>query len=62
MKHNSTHTMGAFHPAIFMLVVYAISLTMSIFICRIVFFSTHRENVTLEQAPPLKEPLAGVME
>lgn len=60
MKHNSTTTMGAFHPAIFLLVVYAISLIMSIFICRIVFFSINKENVTLEKAS-LAHPMARMV-
>ena len=37
--------MGALHPAIFLLLVYAISLTMSIFVCRIIFFSVNKDDL-----------------
>lgn len=45
MRHKSTHAMGALHPAIFLLLVYAISLTMSIFVCRIIFFSVNKDDL-----------------
>lgn len=45
MRHRSTPSMGAFHPAIFLLLVYAISLTMSIFVCRIIFFSINKDDL-----------------
>lgn len=39
MRTNSTSSMGAFHPAVFLLLVYAVSLFMSLFVCRIVYYS-----------------------
>jgi hypothetical protein len=54
MKRNSTHSLGAFHPAIFMLLVYAISLTMSIFVCRMIFYSVNGDESAFKNKISLK--------
>jgi hypothetical protein len=54
MKTTARSSFGAFHPAIFMLLVYVISLTMSIFVCRMVYYSTHSGGELLRADIPGK--------
>jgi hypothetical protein len=44
MRRNSTSSLGAFHPILFFLFVYGISLFLAIFVCRTVYNSLHDEN------------------
>jgi len=44
MRRNSTSSMGALHPIFFFLVVYGISLFLSIFVCRTVYYSINEES------------------
>lgn len=39
MRRNSTSAMGAFHPVLFFMFVYGISLFLAIFVCRTVYYS-----------------------
>ena len=39
MRRNSTSTIGAFHPILFFMLVYGISLFLAIFVCRTVYYS-----------------------
>jgi len=54
MSRNSTSTVGALHPVLFMLLVYIISVVLAFFVCRIVYFSIHggdtsSENTNIEK-------------
>ena len=39
MKRNSTPSVGALHPVLFMLLVYIISIVLAFFVCRMIYFS-----------------------
>jgi hypothetical protein len=45
MRRNSTSSsLGAFHPVLFFVFVYGISLFLAIFVCRTVYNSLHEDN------------------
>lgn len=46
MRRNSTSSMGALHPVLFFTLVYGISLVLSIFVCRTVYYSLNNDHVT----------------
>lgn len=50
MQRNST-SMGAFHPAFFMMLVYVISIVLAFFVCRMIYFSTHPSDDVAEGMP-----------
>jgi hypothetical protein len=41
MNRNLTSSVGAFHPILFFMIVYAISLFLAFFVCRTVYFTLH---------------------
>jgi hypothetical protein len=43
MRRNSTPAMGAFHPILFFMFIYGISLLLAIFVCRTVYYSLNEE-------------------
>ncbi|MFN2439213.1 MAG: hypothetical protein ABR503_08430 [Chitinophagaceae bacterium] len=45
MNRNSTSSLGAFHPIIFFIVVYGISLFLAFFVCRAVYFTIYGDEV-----------------
>jgi hypothetical protein len=47
MRRNST-SLGAFHPILFFLCVYGISLFLAIFVCRTVYNSLHDETSSIQ--------------
>lgn len=54
MNRNSTSSLGAFHPVIFFVIVYAISLFLAFFVCSTVYYTFNddaeaTENATLAQ-------------
>jgi hypothetical protein len=57
MSRKSTPSLGAFHPVLFFLFVYGISLFLAIFVCRTVYNSIHDEgsrvqlNTTIAASP-----------
>jgi hypothetical protein len=57
MRRNSTSTIGALHPVLFMLLVYIISVVLAFFVCRMIYFSIHpdqaRIETTVENAAPV---------
>jgi hypothetical protein len=57
MRRNSTSSIGALHPVLFMLLVYIISVVLAFFVCRMIYFSIHSEasssNVSIEKMEPL---------
>lgn len=44
MTRNSTSAIGAFHPIIFCVVIYGISLFMAFLVCTAIYNSTHNES------------------
>ena len=53
MRRNSTPAMGAFHPVLFFMFVYGISLFLAIFVCRTVYYSVsdHPSNSSKTAQP-----------
>lgn len=50
MNRNSTSSVGAFHPIIFFVFVYGISLFMAIFVCRAIYYGIHSAKETTVQS------------
>ena len=48
MRRNSTSSIGALHPVLFMLLVYIISVVLAFFVCRMIYFSLHNEAASSE--------------
>ena len=55
MTRNSTSTMGAFHPVIFFIVVYGISLFMALFVCNAVYNSINGSDEDVVKEAVKKE-------
>lgn len=57
MRRNSTSSIGALHPVLFMLLVYIISVVLAFFVCRIIYFSINGEannsKVDLDKTDPV---------
>lgn len=45
MRRNSTSPIGAFHPVMFFLVIYGISLFLALFVCRTVYYSINADGI-----------------
>ena len=45
MRRNSTSSLGAFHPILFFLCVYGISLFLALFVCRTVYYSINDDGI-----------------
>ena len=50
MNRNSTSSLGAFHPVIFFVIVYAISLFLAFFVCSTVYYTFNDDAATTENA------------
>lgn len=51
MSRNSTSAMGAFHPVIFFIVVYGLSIFMALFVCNAIYNSINgSDDVVREEA------------
>lgn len=50
MSRNSTSSLGAFHPVIFFVIVYAISLFLAFFVCSTVYYAFNEEPATIDHA------------
>jgi len=48
MRKNSTRSMGAFHPVLFFMLIYGISLFLAIFVCRTVYYSMNGEEASVD--------------
>lgn len=48
MSRNSTSSVGALHPVLFLLLVYIISIVLAFFVCRMVYFSLHPDEATVD--------------
>lgn len=42
---NRRSSMGALHPVLFMLMVYAISVVLAFFVCRVIYNSLHSASL-----------------
>ena len=50
MTRNSTSSLGAFHPIIFFVIVYAISLFLAFFVCSTVYYTFNDDAATVDNA------------
>lgn len=50
MSRNSTSSLGAFHPIIFFVIVYAISLFLAFFVCSTVYHTFNDDAATADNA------------
>lgn len=55
MTQHQKPGLGAFHPVIFFLFVYGISLFMALFVCRAVYYSVNEPGVS-----PVEQTVAQV--
>ena len=57
MRRNSTSSIGALHPVLFMLLIYIISVVLAFFVCRMIYYSINGEEssakMELEKLGPL---------
>jgi hypothetical protein len=64
MRRNSTSAIGAFHPILFFMLVYGISLFLAIFVCRTVYYSLNDmpvKETTSKQAQFTTSPNATAL-
>lgn len=57
MRRNSTSSVGALHPVLFMLLVYIISVVLAFFVCRIIYFSIHGATASVNTGVEKAEAL-----
>ncbi|HYO22911.1 MAG TPA: hypothetical protein VER36_10935 [Flavisolibacter sp.] len=57
MRRNSTSSIGALHPVLFMLLVYIISVVLAFFVCRMIYFSLHNEDSSAKVELDKMEPM-----
>jgi hypothetical protein len=50
MTRNSTSSLGAFHPIVFFVIVYAISLFLAFFVCSTVYYAFNEDATTIDNA------------
>ena len=48
MNRNSTSSVGALHPVLFMLLVYVISIVLAFFVCRTIYYSIHADEAATD--------------
>ena len=60
MRRNSTSSIGALHPVLFMLLVYIISVVLAFFVCRMIYFSLNSEENTSSVDLDKKEPITAL--
>jgi len=54
MRRTSTSAIGAFHPILFFMFVYGISLFLAIFVCRTVYYSLNDNQTSASQTVQAK--------
>jgi len=59
MRRNSTSSIGALHPVLFMLLVYIISVVLAFFVCRMIYFSLHSEESAAKIELDRMEPMSA---
>jgi len=50
MRRNSTSSVGALHPILFFVIVYAISLFLAFFVCSTVYYTFNDDAATVDNA------------
>jgi hypothetical protein len=55
MNRKSTASIGAFHPILFFVVIYSISLFLSFFVCRSVYYGINGQSATVKAEAAKKE-------
>ncbi len=61
MRRNSTKSLGAFHPVLFFLFVYGLSLFLALFVCRTVYYSMNEESsVSTIMESTAAQPVQGM--
>ena len=48
MRRNSTSSLGALHPILFFVIVYAISLFLAFFVCSTVYYTLNDDAASAE--------------
>lgn len=64
MRRNSTSAIGAFHPILFFMLVYGISLFLAIFVCRTVYYSLNdmpAKETSVQKAKFITSPNATAL-
>lgn len=59
MRRNSTSSIGALHPVLFMLLIYIISVVLAFFVCRMIYFSINGEESAAKMELDKLEPLTA---
>jgi hypothetical protein len=59
MRRNSTSSLGALHPVLFMILVYIISFVLAFFVCRIIYFSINQETAGSAVSVGVSEPVTA---
>ena len=59
MRRNSTSSIGALHPVLFMLLIYIISVVLAFFVCRMIYFSINSEESSVKLEVEKLEPLTA---
>ena len=49
MKRNSTASMGALHPVLFLLMIYVLSVAMAIFVCTTIYNSLNTTSSLVQK-------------
>ena len=60
MRRNSTSSVGALHPVLFMLLVYIISVVLAFFVCRMIYFSINGDGVTADTSLEKPAPITAL--
>jgi hypothetical protein len=55
MNRKSTSSIGAFHPILFFVVIYSISLFLSFFVCRSVYYGINGQSAIVKAEAAKKE-------
>jgi hypothetical protein len=60
MRRTSTSAIGAFHPIVFFMFVYGISLFLALFVCRTVYYSLNDNQTSTSQTIQAKYTSAAI--
>lgn len=60
MNRNSSSSLGAFHPILFILMIYVISVVLAFFVCTTIYNSIHEGTSLAEKKAVDMEALAAL--
>ena len=60
MNRNSSSAMGALHPILFFVIVYAVSLFLAFFVCHTVYYAVHDSDAVNESTAQAVRPSTGM--